>query len=83
MTLDTGSRVDFAVNFMLTQIIASMGKIAFGGIGELGAWLDFFLMGMTVGTKRLLMTGGTGIFRSGIYLVLDHKIGSLVIKCTP
>jgi hypothetical protein len=51
MTANTGCRVDFTVDLMLAQIITTMGKVSFRGVGKLAARLDLFLVGMTVGTE--------------------------------
>jgi hypothetical protein len=83
MTDETGSRIDFAIDFMLAQIIATMGKVAFRRTGELAAGLNLCLVGVTIGTESFLMAGGAGKFRAGINLVPGHKIGSLVVECTP
>ena len=83
MTDETGSRVDFAVDLMLAQIIATMRQVPFRGIGKLGARLDLFLVGMAVSTEGLLMAGGAGKFRAGIDLVFDHEIRGLVVESTP
>jgi hypothetical protein len=83
MTDETGSRIDFAIDFMLTQIIATMGKVPFRRAGELAAGLNLCLVGVTIGTESFLMAGGAGKFRAGINLVLGHKIGCLVVESTP
>jgi hypothetical protein len=62
MTDETGSRVDSSIDLMLAQIITAMRKISFRGTGILAAWLNLFLVGMTVSTKGLLMAGGAGKF---------------------
>jgi hypothetical protein len=62
MTDETGSRIDFAIDFMLAQIIATMGKVTFRRTGELAAGLDLCLVGVTIGTESFLMAGGAGKF---------------------
>ena len=83
MTGDTGSRVDFAVDLVLAQIITTMRQVTFRRIGILRARLNLLLVGMAVGTEGLLMARCTGVFGAGIDLVLDHEIRGLVVESTP
>lgn len=83
MTGETGSRIDFAVDLMLAQIVATMRKGPFRGIEKLAARLDLFLVGMAVGTEGLLMAGGAGKFRAGINFVLGHEIRGFVVERAP
>jgi hypothetical protein len=83
MTDETGSRIYFTIDFMLTQIITTMGQVAFRRSGELAAGLNLCLVGVTIGTESFLMAGGAGKFRAGINLVPGHKIRSLVVECAP
>lgn len=83
MADETGSRINFAVNLVLAQIIATMRKVPFRGVGKFTARLNFFLVGMAISTEGFLMAGSTGEFRVGINFMLEHEIRSLVIESTP
>ena len=51
MAFDTADRIYPAVDFMLADVIATVRKVAFRGIGELVARFDFFLVGVAVAAE--------------------------------
>jgi len=83
MTPDARGRIDLAVDLVLAQVITAMGQRPFGRVEVLVARLDLFLVGMAVNTEGFLMAGCAGKSRTGIDLVLEHKIRRLVIEGTP
>jgi hypothetical protein len=83
MATETRSRVNFAVDLVLIQIIAPVGEVALGRVLEFVARLDFLLVGVAVGAEGFLVAGGAGILGAGIGTMLCHEIGGLVIQGSP
>jgi len=83
MATETRSWIDFAVNLVLVQVIAPMREIAFRRVLVFVARLDLLLVGVAVGTEGFLVTGGAGIFGSGISAMFCHEIRGLVIQGSP
>ena len=61
MAFDARSRVNPAVNFGLTDVIATMGKITLGITGKLFAWFKLILAGMAIIAEGFVMARSTGI----------------------
>ena len=83
MALHAGGRIDSAVYLVLAQVITAMWQVALDSIAKFGTRFKLFFVGVAVGTERFRMTGITGVLCPGIVLVLQHKIGCLVVKRTP
>ena len=81
MTFYTGSRVDFAVDFVLAQVITTVGKVALDRFLELIARFDLFLVSMTVRTKRFLVAGSTGCLGVSVESVFSVEVNRLMIEC--
>ena len=84
MASDTGNRVYFTVNFVLTEIIAPVRKITVRSITELVARLDLVLVCVAICTEGFLMTRTaclTGCSRKEA--MFAEEIGRTVVQCGP
>jgi hypothetical protein len=62
VAFDAGSRIDFAVDLMLIEIVSTMWQCTFYSITKLGAGFELFLVRMAIGAEGFLMAGSTGEF---------------------
>jgi len=84
MALETGSRIDPALNPVPAKVISSVRERPFGGILEFIARLDFNPAGVAIGAEGFLMAGGAGKFLlCTIKFMLEVKIGGPVIQGAP